>query len=119
MHLTRHGNLVTVLEARKRALLILIVKNNGDAGLLNTGLAVLVDEVLGIVDAQLGIVLVTEHEADRVNDVRLARTVQACDSRKILVESRKHRSARVRLEAVYDKLLDEHGRTRRGSPQTN
>ena len=49
-----------------------------------------------------------EHKANRVQNVALARAVEARDGVELLVEARDDGSRRIRLEAVDHDLLDEH-----------
>jgi hypothetical protein len=97
-----------VLVADRRRCRVAVVEDDRHGRLGHAGLALLVDEVLQVGGAHLAQVRDAEHEADGVEDVRLAAAVQARDRVKGLVPSRDDCALRVALEAVDDDLLDVH-----------
>lgn len=113
-NLARDGDLRRVLVAERGAGAVGVVEDDGDGGLGDAGLALLVDELLergGAHGAEVGD---AEHEADGVEDVGLAGAVEPGDGVEQRVESRHHRPPRVRLEALQADLLDVHLAGRRG-----
>uniref|UniRef100_A0A0A9F103 Uncharacterized protein n=1 Tax=Arundo donax TaxID=35708 RepID=A0A0A9F103_ARUDO len=107
-NLARDGDLGTVLVAKRRAGAVGVVEDDGDGGLGDAGLALLVDELLERGSAHLAEVGDAEHEADGVEDVGLAGAVEPGNGVEQRVEPRHHRTPRVRLEPLQGYLLDVH-----------
>jgi hypothetical protein len=80
-------NLVITHKCRWRYPLIGIVKNQGDAGLVNSGIPLLVDQLLKVAHADMLERADSQNEADGIYDVRLARTVEASNRIKLRIES--------------------------------
>ena len=87
---------------------VLVVEDHGHGGLGDPGLALLVDELLQRVGAHGREVADAEHEADGVEDVGLARAVEARDGVEEAVEAVDVDAGGVRLEAVDVDGLDVH-----------
>ena len=85
-----------------------VVEDDGDGGLGDAGLALLVYEFLEVGSPDLLQVGDSEDEADGVQDVRLAGTVQAGDGVEERVEARNHGAGRVGFEPFQTNLLDVH-----------
>jgi len=85
-----------------------VVEDDGDGGLGDASLALLVDEFLEVGSPDLLQVGDSEDEADGVQDVRLAGTVQAGDGVEERVEARNHGAGRVGFEPFQTNLLDVH-----------
>lgn len=109
-NLARDGDLGRVLVAEGGAGVgaVGVVEDDGDGGLGDAGLALLVDELLERGGAHLAEVGDAEHEADGVEDVGLAGAVEPGDGVEQRVEPRHHRPPRVRLEPLQAYLLDVH-----------
>jgi hypothetical protein len=118
-NLARDGDLGRVLVAERGAGAVGVVEDDGDGCLGDSGLALLVDELLERGGAHLAQIGDAEHEADGVEDVGLAGAVEASDGVEQRVEPRHHCPPRVRLEALQAYLLDVHlaGRRRRHRPE--
>jgi hypothetical protein len=118
-NLARDGDLGRVLVAERGAGAVGVVEDDGDGCLGDSGLALLVDELLERGGAHLAQIGDAEHEADGVEDVGLAGAVEASDGVEQRVEPRHHRPPRIRLEALQAYLLDVHlaGRRRRHQPE--
>lgn len=113
-NLARDGDLGRVLVAERGAGAVGVVEDDGDGGLGDAGLALLVDELLERGGAHRAKVCDAEHEADGVEDVGLAGAVEPGDGVEQRVEPRHHRPRRVRLEPLKADLLDVHLAGRRG-----
>lgn len=85
-----------------------VVEDDGDGGLGDASLALLVDEFLEVGSPDLLQVGDSEDEADGVQDVRLPGTVQAGDGVEERVEARNHGAGRVGFEPFQTNLLDVH-----------
>ena len=85
-----------------------VVEDDGDGGLGDASMALLVDEFLEVGSPDLLQVGDSEDEADGVQDVRLAGTVQAGDGVEERVEARNHGAGRVGFEPFQTNLLDVH-----------
>lgn len=85
-----------------------IVEDDGDGGLCNAGLALLVDELLEIGSPDLLQIGDAQDEAYGVEDVGFARPVQTRYGVEKRVEPGHHRPRRVRLEPLQAYLLDVH-----------
>lgn len=108
-HLTGDRDLVEVLVAHGASLLVCIVKVDADRGLGHPGLALLVDKLLQIANANLREVGDAEDEADGVEDVGLAAAIQTSDGVKAGVKTRDHGAGSIGLEAVDYDLFNVHG----------
>ena len=86
-HLTRHIDLLELLIPHGARGLVLIIKHNGDAGLVNPRLALLVDELGEIPRANLGQVGDAQDEADGVEDVGFTRPIEARDGIEVRIEA--------------------------------
>lgn len=75
-----------------------IIKDDGDGGLGNTRLSLLVDELLKIGSPNLLQIGDAQDEADGVEDVGLAGAIKPCYGVEVRVKSRNHGPRRVRLE---------------------
>lgn len=113
-NLAGDGDFGRVLVAERGACAVGVVEDDGDGGLGDPGLALLVDELLERGGAHLAEVGDAEHEADGVEDVGFAGAVEAGDGVEQRVEPRHHRPPRVRLEPLQAHLLDVHLAGRRG-----
>jgi len=113
-NLARDGDLGRVLIAERGAGAVGVVEDDGDGGLGDPGLTLLIDELLERGGADLAEVGDAEHEADGVEDVGLAGAVEPGDGVEQRVEPRHHRPPRVRLEPLECYLLDVHLAGRRG-----
>jgi len=91
-----------------------VVEDDGDGGLGDAGLALLVYEFLEVGSPDLLQVGDAEDEADGIEDVGLAGTVQAGDGVEERVKARNHGAGRVGLEPFQANLLDIHRRRGRG-----
>lgn len=85
-----------------------VVEDDGDGGLGDAGLALLVYEFLEVGSPDLLQVGDAEDEADGIEDVGLAGTVQAGDGVEERVEARNHGAGRVGFEPFQTNLLDVH-----------
>ncbi|PON56293.1 hypothetical protein PanWU01x14_183050, partial [Parasponia andersonii] len=85
-----------------------IIENNGDGGLGNTRLSLLVNKLLEIGSPDLLQIGDAQHEADGVEDVGLSGAVEARDSVEEWVETRDDGPRRVRLETLQANLLYVH-----------
>ena len=115
-HLPRDADRLAELLPQRRRARVRVVENERDGRLRDARLTLLVDEVLQRRRAHLREVRNAEHEANRVEDVRLAGAVQARDRIELLIPARHDRALRVRLEAVDDHLLEVHS-GRGGGPR--
>lgn len=113
-NLARDGDLGRILVAERGAGAVGVVEDDGDGGLGDPSLTLLVDELLERGGADLAEVGDAEHEADGVEDVGLAGAVEPGDGVEQRVEPRHHRPPRVRLEPLEGYLLDMHLAGRRG-----
>lgn len=86
-----------------------VIKHDGNSGLGNPGLALLVHELLKIRSPNLLQIGDSQHEANRVQDVGLSRTVQPRDCVEVRIEALDHSPRRIRLEPFQAYLLDVHG----------
>lgn len=91
-----------------------IIEHDGDSGLGNSCLALLVHELLKVGSPNLLQVGDAEHEANRIENVRFAGTVQAGDGVEEGVEARNDGSCGVRFETFQANLLDVHLLNRNG-----
>jgi hypothetical protein len=107
-NLARDSDLRGVLVAERGAGAVGIVEDDGHGSLGDPGLALLVDELLERGSAYLTEICDAEHEADGVEDVGLAGTVEPGDGVEQRVEPRHHSPSRVRLEPLESYLLDVH-----------
>lgn len=85
-----------------------VVEDDGDGGLGDAGLALLVYEFLEVGSPDLLQVGDAEDEADGIEDVGLAGTVQAGDGVEERVKARNHGAGRVGFEPFQTNLLDVH-----------
>lgn len=135
-NLPRHIHLLALLIAHGTAGLVLVVKDDGDGGLVDTGLTLLVDQFGEVAGADLGEILDSENEADGIEDVGFSGAVEAGDGVEVRVEPDwlgwskclllagrwrcsstamernlpgNHRAVSVGFEPVDDNLLDVHG----------
>ncbi len=108
-YLSLNGDLVMLLVAQRTVPLVRVVEHDRDRGPGDARLPVLVHELLEVVRPHVAQVGDAEQEADRVQDVGLARPVEAGDGVEAGVEAADLGPRAVRLEAVDDHLLDEHG----------
>lgn len=97
-----------VLIAKGASAPIRIIENNGDGGLGNTRLSLLVDKFLKIGSPDLLQISDAQYEADRVKDVGLPRAIEPRDSVEEWVETRNHSPRRIRLETFQTYLLYVH-----------
>lgn len=101
-----------VLVAEGAPTSIGVIEDDGHSSLGNPGLALLVHELLKIRSPNLLQIRDAQDEANRVENVRLARPVQSRYRVEVLVEARYHGPRRVRLEPLQAYLLDVHGSAR-------
>ena len=85
--LPRHIHLLALLISHGTRRFVLVVEHDGDGGLVDPGLALLVDEFGEVARADLGEVLDAEDEADGVEDVGFAGAVEAGDGVEVRVEA--------------------------------
>ncbi len=107
-YLTGDGYFRAVFIANGAAAAIVVGEDNGDSGLGDTRLALLVHQLLEIGDAHLLQVGDAHDEANAVQDVGLARAIVTCDGVEARVEAAHRRPRRVRLEAFQTYLLYVH-----------
>ncbi len=107
-YLTGDGYFRTVFIANGAAAAIVVGEDNGDGGLGDTRLALLVHQLLEIGDAHLLQVGDAHDEANAVQDVGLAGAIVARDGVEARVEATHRRPRRVRLEAFQTYLLYVH-----------
>lgn len=86
-----------------------VVEDDGDGGFGDSGLALLVDELLEVGSPNLLQIGDAENEADGIENVRFAGTVQAGDGVEEGVEARNDGARGVGLEPFQANLLDVHG----------
>ena len=67
------GDLVVVLVPQRRLLLVAVVEGDGDGGLRDARLAILVDQLLEVGGSHVTQVGDAQEEADRIQNVTLAR----------------------------------------------
>lgn len=85
-----------------------VIKDDGDSGLGDTRLPLLVDELLEVGSADLLQIGDAQDEANGVEYVGLAGAVEASDGVEVRVKSRNHGPRRVRLETFQAYLLYVH-----------
>ncbi len=107
-YLTGDGYFRTVFIANGAATAIVVGEDNGDGGLGDTRLALLVHQFLEIGDAHLLQVGDAHDEANAVQDVGLTGAIVARDGVEARVEAAHRRPRRVRLEAFQTYLLYVH-----------
>lgn len=107
-YLTGDGYFRTVFIANGAATAIVVGEDNGDGGLGDTRLALLVHQFLEIGDAHLLQVGNAHDEANAVQDVGLTGAIVARDGVEARVEATHRRPRRVRLEAFQTYLLYVH-----------
>ena len=81
------GHLGTLLVSDGAGGLVFVVEDDGNAGLVDAGLALLVDELREIAGTDLGQIGNAKDEADGVENVGLARSVQTSNGVEVRVES--------------------------------
>lgn len=111
-NLSGNSNFRVVLVTEGAPTPIRVIEDDGDGSLGDPGLALLVHELLKIRSPNLLQIRDPQDEANRVENVRLARPVQPRYRVEVLVESRYHGPRRVRLEPLQAYLLDVHGSAR-------
>ncbi len=107
-YLTGDGYFRAVFIANGAAAAIIVGEDNGDGGLGDTRLALLVHQFLEIGDAHLLQVGDAHDEANAVQDVGLTGAIVARDGVEARVEAAHRRPRRVRLEAFQTYLLYVH-----------
>ena len=85
--LTGDGHLGTLLVSDGTGGLVLVVEDDGDAGLVDAGLALLVHELREVAGTDLGQVGNAKDEADGIENVGLSRSVETGDGIEVGVES--------------------------------
>lgn len=111
-NLSSNSNFRVVLVPEGAPTPIGVIEDDGDGSLGDPGLALLVHELLKIRSPNLLQIRDPQDEANRVENVRLARPVQPRYRVEVLVEARYHGPRRVRLEPLQAYLLDVHGSAR-------
>lgn len=86
-----------------------VVEDDGDSGFGDSGLTLLVDEFLEVGSPNLLQIGDAKNEADGIENVRFAWTVQTSDGVEEGVEARNHGARSVWLEPFQANLLDVHG----------
>ena len=86
-HLPRHIHLLALLVAHRTVGLVLVVEDDGHRGLVDAGLALFVDQCGEVAGSDLGEVLDAQDEADGVENVGFARTVEAGNGVEVRVEA--------------------------------
>jgi len=81
------GHLGTLLVADGTGGLVLIVEDNGNAGLVDAGLALLVHELREVAGTDLGQVGNAKDEADGIENVGLSRSIETGDGIEVWVKS--------------------------------
>lgn len=89
-HLAGDGDLLEVLETVGAGSGVTVVEDNGDAGLGNPRLALLVDELLQVAHPDMAEVREAQHKTNRVQNVRLAAPVEPGDRVEGWVEIANH-----------------------------
>lgn len=89
------SDLGMLLVAERASVSLGIVKGNGDGGLGNPSLALLVDELLEISSSNLLEIGDTQNETDGIEDVRFPRPVQTRYRVEVGIEARDDRPRRV------------------------
>lgn len=108
MYLTRDRNLRMILVPKRTSAPIRIIKHDGDGGLCNTRLSLLVNELLQIGSTDLLQIGDAQDEANGVEDVGLAGAIEPSDGVEVRVKPRNHSPRRIRLEPFQAYLLYVH-----------
>lgn len=107
-NLASDGDLAAFFIANGTAASVCVVEDDGDSGLRDAGLPLLVHELLQVAGADLLQVGDAQHEADGIQDVGFAGSIQTRYGIEEGVKARHHRPRRVRLEALKRDLLNVH-----------
>ena len=83
----RHDNLVEVSVAGRRLRLVAIVEFDGDGGLGDSRVTLLVDKFLQLFSSHVRQLGDTQHEAEGIQDIRLPTAIQTGDRIEFLVKS--------------------------------
>ena len=107
-HLTRHGNGGIVFKRDGRALLVTVIENDRHRRFRDASLSALVDQVLHIRRPHRAQVGQTQHEANGIQDIALATSIEPSDGIETRIESPNMRAHGVTFEPVDDELLNAH-----------
>lgn len=109
-YLPRDRDFRAVLVAKGTTAAIGVIKDNGDSGLGDPGLALLVNKFLEVGSANLLEIGDPKNEADGIEDVGLTGAIEPRDGVEEGIEARDHRPRGVGLETLQTDLLDVHPR---------
>lgn len=98
-----------VFISKRTSIPIGVIEHNRHRSLGNSGLTLLIHELLKVSSTNLLQVRDTEDEANGIENVRFAGTVQPSDGVEEGVEARNDGSGRVGFEPFQANLLDVHG----------